>query len=203
MPAVIPIFAAVGTAFGASAATAAATGFVVSATAVSAGATVYSAYSQKKAGDAAAQVDTATADYNARYDLAASNQLDLDTQQNIRTARAEDAVYLSRQQASYAAAGVLANSGSPLHAQITNAGRMEQQIQQEWVNSQQKQQSYAAAARVGQLEGAARAQSDRMSGSLALVNGGAKLASQAFGAYDSGVFNGFGGKQTAPTLSPS
>ena len=201
MPVVIPIFAAIGTAVGASAATAAATGAVITATTVSAGATAYGAYSQKKAGDAAAQVDTASADYNARYDLAAANQLDLDTQQNVRTARADNAVYLSRQAASYASAGVLGTTGSPLHAEITNAGRMEQQIQQEWVNSQQKQQSYAAAARVGQLEGAARAQSDRMSGSLAVINGATKLADKGFSDYQSGIFSGLGSQKTAPTLT--
>ena len=162
---------------------------------VAAGATVYGAVQQKKSANAAASVDTATATYNARADQAMAQQLDLDTQQNIRTARAEDSVYLSREAASYAAAGVLATTGSPLHAQITNAGRMEQQIQQQWVNSQQKQQQYAAAAKVGQLEGAAQAASDRSSGSIAriggniaLINGGAKLAGQAFGAYESGIF---------------
>lgn len=169
--------------------------------AVSAGATIYGAVQQNNAARSAAQVDTAAADYNARYDIAAAQQLDLDTQQNIRTARAENVTYLSRQAASYAAAGVLANSGSPLHAQITNAGRMEQQIQQEWVNSQQKQQQYASSARIGRLEGAAKAESDRMSGTLALINGGATLARNAWAAYDSGVFSGSVTKKTAPALS--
>lgn len=167
MPAVIPIAALV----------------------ISAGATVYSASQQNKAAKSAAQVDTATADYNARADMAMAAQLDLDTHQNVRTARAEDRVYLSRQEASYAAAGVLATTGSPLHAQITNAGRMEQQIQQQWVNSQQKQQQLASRSKVGILEGAAQASADKSVGSLALINGGAKLAGTAFGAYQSGIFS--------------
>lgn len=151
--------------------------------------TAYSGYEQKKAADSAAQVDTATANYNAKYDLAMADQLDLDTQQNIRTERQDDAVYLSREAASDAAAGVLATTGSPLHAQIINAGRMEQKIQQDWVNSNQKQQSYAAAAKVGQLEGSARANADRMSGTIALINGGAKIAGSIYGGYKSGVFS--------------
>ncbi len=196
MPAVIPVFAAIGTAFGASAATAATTGFVISATAVSAGATVYSSVQQNRAARAAAGVDQATADYNARADIAMARQLDLDTIQNVRTARADDAVYLSRQEASYASAGVLANTGSPLQAQIMNAGRMEQQIQQNYLNSQQKQQQFAASASVGRLEGSARANADRTQGRIALINGGASLARQAFSAYDSGVFSGLGKSKT-------
>ncbi len=152
-------------------------------------ATAYGSYKQKKAADSAAQVDTATAAYNAKYDETMAAQLDLDTRQNILTQQAEDKVYLSRQEASYAAAGVLANTGSALDAQITNAGRFEQKIQQEWVNSNQKQQQYAAAAHVGILEGNARASADRMSGSIALINGGAKVLSLANQDYQSGVFS--------------
>ena len=158
-------------------------------TAVSVGATAYGASQQNKAAKNAANVDDATAAYNARVDASMAEQLDLDTLQNVRTARQNEAVYLSRQAASYAAAGVLATDATPLHAQITNAGRFEQQIQQEYVNSQQKQQQYYAAGKVGRLEGAAKATADRASGTLALINGGAKIAGQLYGAYDSGMFN--------------
>ena len=166
--------------------------FAIGATVVSVGATAYGSIQQKKAAKSAASVDTATADYNARYDRAMAAQLDLDTQQNIRTERNEDAVYLSREQASYAASGVLANTGSALDAQILNAGRMEQKIQQQWVSSNQQEQKYYAAANVGILEGNARASADRMSGNLALINGGTKIAGQLYGGYQSGVFSGFG-----------
>ncbi len=152
-------------------------------------ATAYGTYEQVRASKKAAQVDTATANYNAKYDQTLAAQLDLDTQQNIRTQRAEDSVYLSRQEASYAAAGVLANTGSAMDAQITNAGRFEQKIQQEWVNSNQKQQQYAAAANVGILEGNARASADRMSGNIALINGGAKVLSMGYQDYQSGTFS--------------
>jgi len=161
----------------------------IAAFAVSAAMTAYSAYEQNQSAKNAAAVDEATARYNARADLAMSAQLDLDTQQNIRTERQENAVYLSRQAASYAAAGVLATTGSPLHAQITNAGRMEQRIQQEWVNSNQKQQEMASRAKIGILEGNAQAQADRAQGTIALINGGAKLASMAFSAYEGGTFS--------------
>ena len=156
---------------------------------VAVAATAYGAYEQKQAADNAAQVDTATAAFNAKYDESLAAQLDLDTQQNIRTERQDDAVYLSRQAASYASAGVLATTGSPLHAQITNAGRFEQKIQQDWINSQQKQQSYYSQAKVGVAYGAAQAESDRMSGSIALINGGAKIAGMLYSADQSGVFN--------------
>ena len=154
--------------------------------------TTYAAVESHKASKRAAQVDTATAEYNARFDEAMSKQLELDTQKNIQNERKENAIYLSKQHASYAAAGVSATSGSALDAQITNAGIMEQKIQQEQVNLSQKQQQYASAASVGRLEGAARADADRAQGRIALINGAGKLATMAYGAYSSGVFSGLG-----------
>ena len=157
---------------------------------VAVGATIYGAVEQKKAADNAAQVDTATAAYNAKYDTAMAAQLDEDTQANIQTERQNDKVYLSKEAASYASAGVLATSGSALDAQITNSGRMEQQIQQQWVNANQKEQSYASQAAAGVAYGYAQSESDRMTGSIALINGGAKLASMGYQDYQSGVFSG-------------
>lgn len=156
---------------------------------VSVAATAYGTIQQKKAADKAAAIDKSTADYNARLDESMAAQLDLDTVQNIRLERQDAQVYLSREAASYAAAGVLADTGSPLHAQITNAGRFEQKLQQDYTNSVQKQQQLYSSASVGRLEGAAKAEADNARGTLALVDGGAKIAGQAFKAYDSGVFN--------------
>ncbi len=165
--------------------------------AVAAAATVYSAVEQNKAARNAAQVDRATADYNARFDEQMSKQADLDTQQNIKTERKEDAIYLSKQHASYAAAGVLANTGSALDAQLTNVGVMEQRHQQEQVNISQEQQRYAASARVGRLEGEARASADQAQGRIALINGVGKLSSMGYSAYSSGVFSGLFGKKAS------
>jgi hypothetical protein len=164
--------------------------------AASAAGTIYGAVEANNAAKKAAQVDQATANYNAKYDEAEAAQLDLDTQQNIRTERAANQVYLSKQAASYASAGVSATSGSALDAQLVNAGRMEQQIQQQWVNSNQKQQQLYSEASVGVLEGNAKAEADRMQGTLALINGGTKLAGLAFTGYQAGVFN-FGGSDYA------
>lgn len=188
----MPAIVAVGLAFGATASTAAVVGTAVIATGVSVAATGYSAYAANKASKSAAAVDNSVAGYNARYDEAMAAQLDLDTQANIRTEREQNAVYLSKQHASYAAAGVIANSGSALDAQLTNVGRMEQQLQQQWVDANQKMQSYASSASVGRLEGQAQAEADRAQGKIALINGGAKIASSLFSAYGSGVFSGLG-----------
>ncbi len=159
--------------------------------------TAYSAIEQHQAARNAAKVDTATASYNAKYDESMAAQLDQDTQHNIDTQRQNDAVYLSRQAASYASAGVLATTGSALDAQITNTGRMEQQIQQQWVDSQQKQASYYSHAKAGMAYGEAQAESDRMTGSIALINGAAKMSSMAYGDYETGMFSGLGGKDTS------
>lgn len=155
----------------------------------------YSIYEQGRAAKQTAAVDVATADFNAKYDESLAAQLDVDTLQNVRVQRDEGRAYISRQAASYASAGVLATSGSPLHAQITNAGRIEQHIQQDYVNSQQKQQSYAVQAKSGRAAGEAKAYSDRVTGKLAMINGAGKIASTVYGAYDSGVFSGFGGNK--------
>lgn len=160
----------------------------------------YSMYEQNQASQNAAGVDNAVAAYNAKYDDALAAQLDQDTQANIVTQRQNDSVYLSREAASYASAGVLATTGSALHAQITNAGRFEQQIQQKWVNANQQEQAYKSKALAGIAAGAAQADSDRMMGSIALINGGAKIAGTLSSDYQSGVFSfGSNGSSGSPS----
>lgn len=155
-------------------------------------ATGVSAYGQYKASRSAAAVSEATAQYNANVDKVQAQQLDYNTLQNIRTQRQEGNVYLSKQAASYANAGVLSNSGSALHAQITTAGRLEQQAQQMYTSSQQKQQQLYSTAVVGIAEGEAQAQADRTAGNIALIDGGAKMASMLASDIQSGTFSGKG-----------
>jgi hypothetical protein len=156
---------------------------------VSVAGTAYSAITTNRAHREAAQVDEATAEFNAKYDESLAAQLDFDTLQNVRVMRDEGDSYISRQAASYAAAGVLATSGSALHAQIINAGKIEQRIQQEYVNSQQKQMALHLHAKAGIAMGEAQATAERISGKLALVNGASKIASTTYNAYDAGVFS--------------
>lgn len=166
------------------------------------GLTGYSMYKQHQAAGAAAQVDQATAAHNAKVDEAMADQLDLDTIENIRTQRREGKAFLSREEASYAAAGVIATSGSPMHAMITSAGRMEKEVQQQYQDSQIQQAKYRADARIGRLSGEARATSDRAAGTIALLNGGASIASQIYGGYKSGAFKGpTGGATMASTAT--
>jgi hypothetical protein len=164
---------------------------VGSAVVISAGASIYAGVEGHAAARNAAAVDRATADFNARTDDEMARQLDLDTIENIRTLRAQATHYLSAQDLSYAAAGVLSDTGSALSAQITNAGRFEQEIQQKWVDSQQKQQAIYAKAAAGVLEGEAQAVSDTISGDIALING----IGQAAGTLGRGYFmlHGAGG----------
>lgn len=167
--------------------------FGIGALTIAAGATVYGAVSSYKAARGAAAVDRATGVLNQRYDQALAAQLDLDTQQNIRTDRADAASYLSRQATSYASAGVIADSGSALMTQIVNAGRFEQQVQQKWNASTRQQEQYYSEGISGRLSSEARAVSDTKAGTLSLINGGAHLAGLAFSAYQTGVFGGPGG----------
>lgn len=165
---------------------------------IAAAATVYSAVKQNQAAKDAAAVDNATAAYNAKIDRAQEAQLDLDTRQNIKTERQDEAMYLSHEAASYAASGVLATTGSPMHVQVATAGRMEQKIQQQWVDAQQRQQALESAAKAGIALGSAQASADRARGTIALIDGGAKLAGMAFGAYQSGLI---GGSTPSPSAS--
>ena len=157
--------------------------------ALSIGLTAYGDISSAKAANTAASVDNATAAFNARIDTENAQQIDLDTLQNIDTERQADATYLSREAAGYAASGVLATTGSALRAQITNVGRMTQQIQQQYQESQIKQNNLYEAAKVGIAEGSAAASADTAAGTLALIQGGAQIAGQAFGDYQHGLFN--------------
>ena len=147
---------------------------------------------QSKAAKAAAGVDTAVGQYNAQVDQAQAQQIDEDTVANIDTERQNNAVYLSRQAASYASAGVLSTTGSPLHAQVITAGRMEQQIQQQFVDANQREQNLFAQASEGVAYGAAQATADQAQGTVAELNGGAQIAGQAFNLYRSGAFSGLG-----------
>jgi hypothetical protein len=157
------------------------------------GLTAYGAIESSKASNTAASVDNATAAFNAKIDQENAQQIDLDTQQNLDTERMADATYLSREAAGYAASGVLATTGSALRAQITNVGRMTQQIQQQYLDSQIKQQNLYEAAQVGIAEGSASASADSSAATLALIQGGAQIAGQAFGDYNRGAFSGIGG----------
>jgi hypothetical protein len=165
-------------------------GVAIGLTAVSIGLTAYGAVESSQADKNAAAVDNATAAFNANIDIENAQQLDLDTQQNIDTERQADATYLSREAAGYAASGVLATTGSALRAQITNVGRMTQQIQQQYQNSQIQQQQYYEAAKAGIAEGAAQASADNSAATLALIQGGAQVVGQAYGAYNKGLFSG-------------
>lgn len=161
--------------------------------AVSLAATAYGAIESKKAANTAASVDTATAAFNAKVDTSMAQQIDLDTQQNIDTERQDERIYLSREAAGYASSGVLATTGSPLHAQLTNVGRFTQKIQQDYRNSQIQQQRLYVQAKEGVAAGNAQASADTSRGSLALIQGGAQIAGMAFGDYNKGLFNFSGG----------
>ena len=170
---------------------------------ISAAATVYGAVQANAAAGNAAQADenaaaaqNAVAAYNNSADLEQAAQIDLDTTENIRTERENNETYLSRQTASYAASGVLASSGSPLAARITTAGRLEQKVQQDWVNAQAQEQQLASQGAEGIYYGNAaasadqsQAQGDRISGSIALIKGGGTVAGDLNDAYQSGLFS--------------
>ncbi len=151
---------------------------------------------QNKAAGQAAQLAVDTATYNANIDIGQAKQLDLDTKANIRTTRAEDAVYTSRQKTAYAAAGVL-SSGSPLAVEATTVGRFEQRIQQAYSDSQLKQRSLYNAAAQGVMYGEANASAIQTANQAAMLQGGARILSTVGSAYSGGVFSSAG---SAPSV---
>lgn len=168
--------------------------------AAAAGSAIYSADQQHKAANANAANATAVADYNARVDQSAAEQTDLDARANITSLRRDAAVYMSRQTAAFANAGVRADTGSPLAVRAATAGRLAMREQQVYTDSQAKQQRLAAAGRVGQLEGQAAAEGYHGQATAAVLSGAGRVASLLGGAYQSGMFSGSGTNDLSKSL---
>lgn len=194
---VAPAFAAIGTAMGASAATATAVGVATTATVASVGVQAYSMVQQNKAAKASANLVKEGAEYNAAVDMADAKQIELDMDANTRAERRDAAVYTSRQRAAYAAAGVL-NTGSPLAVQVESAGRMEQAIQQERINAGREITKRESAAKLGILYGNAQADAIKRQNKIDMLKGGIGILKTVAGAYDQGVFSSLGSKLSAP-----
>lgn len=126
---------------------------------------------------------------NANIDLTAAKQSELDTAANIQAARDEANVFTSRQNTSYAASGVLSNTGSPLAVQAQTMGQFEQRIQQEKINATQRQLQLQDAAQYGVLYGDAQAKAINTANTAAMLKGGAQLLSTAYGGYKSGALS--------------
>ena len=163
-------------------------GIAIGLAAVAVGGTAFGAIESYEANKNAAAVTNATAAFNSRVDTAQAEQLDLNTLQNIDTERQDEKTYLSREAAGYAAGGVLATTGSALHAQLTNVGRFTQKIQQQYVNSQLEQQRLYMQGLAGVAEGSAQAGAYDSAATLALITGAAKIAGQVGGDFSSGTF---------------
>ena len=132
-----------------------------------------SAYSASRQAKAAAQV----ANYNANVDIAQAQQEAMDANANIARQRQEDQSYLSQQRAQLAASGVLSDTGSPLAVQATTAGRMEQDVQQYWTSTQEKETALYSAAQEGVYEGAQEASAYHLQGAADIISGIGSFAS--------------------------
>lgn len=154
---------------------------VVAAVASVASAGVSYAASQKQAAAA-----TQAANYNAQVDIANAQQLAMDANANIQRERLSDQEYLSKQRAAFAASGILSDTGSPLAVQATSAGRMEQDIQQYWTTTQQKESQLYAAAQEGIYQGQEQASLYHLQGAASILQGigsAASFGTQAYGQY--------------------
>jgi hypothetical protein len=98
------------------------------------------------------------ADYNAKVDIANAEQAAMNSVANIQKQRLQGEQYLSSQRASYAASGVLSDTGSAMAVQATTAARLEQNIQQYWAQTQQKEAQGYSQAQLEVMQGKQRAQ---------------------------------------------
>lgn len=155
----------------------------------------YSMVQQNKASKASARTAQDVAAYNARVDMADAKQIELDATANTRAQRQDATVYLSRQKAAYASAGVL-SSGSPLDAEVTTAGALEQRIQQSRSDAMREVSKREASARVGVLYGNAQADAIRRQNSVDMLRGGVGILQTVGNAYSAGAFASTPGPNT-------
>lgn len=187
MPVVIPLAAAAAAGGGAAALGAtAATAIAVGAAAGTAAVAIQTSQQERKASNMQADAVQQAAAYNAQVDIAQARQVAMDANANIQRERLDNKAYLSKQTASYAASGILSDTGSPLAVQATTAGRMEQDIQQYWASTQQKEALLYAAAKQGVYEAGQQAEIYHLQGAIAVMNGIGRVigsVGQAAGAY--------------------
>lgn len=150
--------------------------------------TIGSMAMQAKAASDAKKLALKTGNQNQQIDEQGARQLEINTEANIRAERKENDVYISRQQAAYSASGVL-SSGSPLDVEATTAGRLEQAVQQRWIDSQVQATNMRIQGAMGREYAGAQASAIQTQANIAMLKGGAQLASQAYGAYQSGAFS--------------
>jgi len=141
---IIPIFAYIGTAAGASAATAAATGFAISATVA---ATSVAAYSQYKAGKAAERLNN----YNAEVAGQQARDAERDSIIMAEAEREAGAKLLATQRAAFGKSGVSGSTGSPLMVMAEQAGQLEMRamaVRRQGLNASSQLNAQASADRV-------------------------------------------------------
>ena len=171
----------------------------VAQTVVSVNAANSAARDSKSAANQAAADTQAVAGYNARVDRANEEQVALDSKANIDAMRKDASVYLSRQRASFAGAGVMADSGSPLAVQVATAGQLALREQQAHTAANAEMQRIESSAKAGiasgdsqaaayKIEGDARARAYHAEATGAILGGAAKLFGTAAGAYNAGMF---------------
>lgn len=155
------------------------------------------------AANSAAATTQATADYNARVDRANAEQLSVDSAANIRAMREDAKVYLSRQTASFAGAGVSVDSGSPLAVRVSTAGRLALQQAEAHRQTVARMEGIEAGAKAGIAEASSRAEALRIqgqsaadsyhkAGTAAILSGASRMLSQGAGLYQAGAFSGGG-----------
>lgn len=136
-----------------------------------------------------AEAATNAADYNAAVDKANAQQLAFDAQANITKQRQDDQAYQSNQRAALASSGVLSGTGSPMALQATTAGRQEQNIQQYWTSTQEKENQLYGSADEGVYEGQEQSDIYHLQGTADLFHGVGGVTSAFGGAAKAGAFD--------------
>lgn len=167
---------------------------------VAIGLTAASIAMQNKAARDAQRTVKNTAAYNNVVDQVKAQQIDQDANTNIRAMREEAATYISKQQGQYAAAGIIANTGSPLAVQATTAGRLELRAQHVFMDSRAREGMAYSEGAMGLRYGQSQNDQIGMQATAATLSGAAKITGQAYSGYQT---FGSAGSSTSTAIQPA
>ena len=148
----------------------------------------YSSFSSAGASNQQAAISQAVGNYNAGLDEQQANQLEINSQQQIRDARADAKVYLSRQTAAYAASGVMVDTGSPLAVKAATAMRLERRVQQAWTDTENRAAGLRSQAAAERMYGASAADMYHLQATGQALGGAAKMIGSVYDFNQQGAF---------------
>jgi len=147
------------------------------------GLTVAAIAEQQSAARKASNTAAITSIYNNKLDQMQAQQVDQDSSVAVQGMREDAEAYVSKQRGQYAAAGIVADTGSPLAIQAETAGKLELRAQHAFMESSAKQGQLYSEGAAGLYYG--RSEQDQISeqSQAATLTGAARIAGMGYQAY--------------------